>query len=558
MISLKDRNLNAIKNGFPELYDRITKSNINPTDKRIKQIELLETLKETSAIIIETNQGEIVRLNSAYDPEHEAIIWVQGQEGVLEKNLFLLGLGNGCFAKELLKCRGENGRLLIYEPSIKVFMFVLEHYDLSVFFQTKGVRVIVEGINEDMFSGVMEEMLTLENYESKTFFVSPQIGRLFPESRKRYVDGYMDGVGRLMSNKNTIRRFIHLLPYNQLHNLQYLENNTVVPKLADVWDKEIPVIIIGAGPSLKEEIETLKKIQNRAYLFAVDSALPFLLQNEVVPDAYICIEADKPMSFFEDERVNNIPLFTKLGTTHKLLDRHQGIKIFGYEDGVPEKVYERYRVPVSQYRFGGNGATSFFAICKDLGVKNIILVGQDMAYSSDKVSHAGGRNEGYVEEERFVYESNTGGKVQSRQDWHRFVIWYENAIPVCEYEHVINTAAHGVKIKGTEYMPLSEAVDLYGKEHKDLEVIFENVEHTFNAKDRFFVKKFYENCMDELEELVDIIRENPRDEKRKKSMLYELLQQYEIADLQKDFIESQKKGIEKIREYLLQCQKEVS
>jgi len=557
-MSVKEKNMRAIQNGFPELYDRIAGLVTTLNDQEIKQIENMETLSDIGAIVIQTKEDEIVRLNSAYDPEYEANIWAKGQEGLGEKNLFLLGLGNGCFAKGLMNVKEDDSRLLIYEPSPKIFMFALEQYDISDFFQTKGVRVIVEGINDDMFSGVMEEMLTLENCESKAFFVSPQIGRLFPESRKRYVDGYLDGVGRLMSNKNTIRRFIHLMPYNQLHNLQYLEKNTVVPKLAKIWDKEVPVIIIGAGPSLREDIEVLKEIRNRVYLFAVDSALPFLLQNDIVPDAYICIEADKPMTFFEDERVKDIPLFAKVGTTHKLLDCHRARKIFGYEDGLPEKIYEINQVPVSRYRFGGNGATSLFAICKDLGVKNIILVGQDMAYSSDKVSHAGGRNEGYVEEKRFVYESNTGEEVQSRQDWHRFVIWYENAIPVCNFEHVINTAARGVKIKGTQYMTLSEAVALYGKEHGELDSVFENAECTFGGNSGFSAKNFYEKCLKELVDLANVIKKNPRDEKRKEYILYELLQQYEIADLQNNFIESQKKGIEKIREYLVQCQKEVS
>ena len=37
---------------------------------------------------------------------------------------------------------------------------------------TLGVRIIIKGINDDMASGVMEEMLTLEKYDSKIFLLS--------------------------------------------------------------------------------------------------------------------------------------------------------------------------------------------------------------------------------------------------------------------------------------------------------------------------------------------------------------------------------------------------
>lgn len=549
-------NLSAVKYGFSELHERMIRIGPDKCRTDFKQIENMETLVPTGAIVVETVESDVIRLNSAYDPEHEAAVWVNAQKGIESQNIFVFGLGNGSFARAILRKKGRKSRMVIYEPSAQLFQFAARHYDLTEFFQTPGVRVVIEGLNEDMYSGVMEEMLTVENYESKVFLVCPQFGRLFPESRKRFVDGYLDGVGRIMSNKNTVRRFLHISPYNQLHNLRYLESNTVVPKLARVWEKDVPVIIIGAGPSLQNDIELLKKYHDQAFLFAVDSALPLLLRENVIPDAYICIEADKPLYFFEDERAKKIPLFARINTTHKLLDMHEGVKVFGYDDGFPEMVYEKYQVPVSHFRYGGNGATSFFAICRELGVKNVILSGQDMAYAADHTSHAGGRDEGYTEEERFVYEANQGGMVQSRQDWHRFIKWYENAIPVCRFDHVINIAPLGAKIRGTEYMPLEKALEQYGKNHSSVEKLAADSEKTFEGGKDFLLKPFYEQCMDELARIKECVEQNPRNEKRKEPGVYKLLELYEIADAEEDFRKSQSDGLEKISGFLQDCIKE--
>lgn len=554
---MRQRNLKHIQNGFPELYERIIRMKTGDVRQDFTSIEVMETIsKDVVFVVAGDNIGE-VRLGSAYDPCYEAKIWLQAQADIHVDNILLFGLGNGAIARTILAQKDRNSKVLIYEPSAQLFLYALQYIDMRDFFLTPGVRVIVEGLNEDMYSGVMEEMLTLDNYDSKAFVVAPKMEEFFLSSRKSFVERYLDGVGRMMSNRNTIRRFLHLSPFNQLHNLQYVEQYTTVPLLSYVWEKDVPIIVIGAGPSLEEEIDTLRNAGDSAFLFAVDSALPYLLREGVVPDAYICIEADKPLLFFEDERTKQIPLFCKVDTTHKLLDQHHGYKIFGRDEGFVSKFYQRYRIPESYYRYGGNGATSFFAVCKELGAKNVILIGQDMTYGTNKASHAGGRDEGYVEDERFLYKNNQGEVVQSRQDWHRFIQWYENAIPVVQFEHVINTSAKGVHIKGTEFMSLAQALEMLGRPHTSMEELLAKAKTTSVYNPNIKLSSFYESCERELQQIRTLTEKNPRDDRRKQFRIYELLSLYEIADMQEDFKESQKVGLDTIGKYIEHCKEEV-
>lgn len=557
-MSIKNDNKCRMRQGFPELYQRVYEHN---SEKKIEKdfiigVNHLSTPSGKDALVIEASSGEIYRMNSMYDPENEAKIWAAGQE-IIASNILVFGLGSGYFVKEILKKRKKGSRILIYEPSARVFLYALSHFDLSFCFSEPGIRVIVEGLNDDMFGNVMEEMVTLENCEDYEFIFCPQMVRVFPEERKRLVERYAsDGIGRVNTARNNIRWTLHIQPYNLLHNIQYLKENTVVPKLAKVWEKEVPIVIVGAGPSLEQEIDVLRNIKEKAFFFAVDSALPFLLANGLIPDAFFCAEADKPMRFFDNPAIREIPMFGKISTTHKLMDIHSGPKIFGYEDGFSEQFYQKYKIPESVYRYGANCATSLFAVSKELGAKTVILVAQDMVYGENGVSHAGGRDEGdYFKGDIFTCVNNEGKTVQTRYDWFCFLRWYENAILSCKFEHVVNTSLKGARIRGAEVLPLQEAIECYGCTHSEFYNILQKAEKTFGSVS-FDEIKFYNECYEEIEKISDLVKKNPWDENRKTYFVYNLLKLYEIADEEDDFEQSQRSGIMKIKEYLDMCMKE--
>ena len=59
--------------------------------------------------------------------------------------------------------------------------------------------------------------------------------------------------------------------------------------------REMPAIIVSAGPSLNENIEELKKAKNKAFIIAVDTAMKPLLRNGIIPDMYAIIDGTKPL-----------------------------------------------------------------------------------------------------------------------------------------------------------------------------------------------------------------------------------------------------------------------
>ena len=557
--SIEKKNCEAMRRGFPEMYERVygCRQRMERREDPVTTVEKMETLTDMPALVVQMKDGTIVRLNSAYDPENEAEFWGDGQKKLDVSNLFIFGLGNGVFAKEILKRRGRNTNVVIYEPSREIFFYALKNFDLSFSFTEKDVRLIVEDVNDDLFAAVMETMLDFENYEDYNFVFCPKFAELFPNGRKKLVDLYArDGQGWIRSYQMTERAKLYISPYNQLYNLRFLKKNTVVPHLKKILPKDVPVILAGAGLSLKEEIEVLRDVRDRAFLFAADSALPYLMSENLIPDAYICVEADKPLWFFEDERTRHIPLFAKLDSSYKLLDMHQAMKIFGWDDGFPQRIYEDYQVPQSEFRYGANGMTSLFSICDEIGMETVVFIGQDMCYGEDHHTHVGGRDEGFVSNKHFMYVNNKGEMVQSRLDWAKFIRWYENAVLDCGMKHVVNCCLRGVKIQGTEVMSLTEAIDKYGKPHEEFGKLLGNVEKTFHRAEQFSLRKVYYECQKEWEEIRKIINEDPHSAQRKKYRLYELLRKYEIADPENDFEKSQKSGMKELSKYIEKCLEE--
>lgn len=552
-MTVKDKNLEAMKVFFPELYERYIEScKKGIKDSRLSSIEWVDTsFGKEKAVVLTMPDGREILLNSSYDSKHEAKVWFRGQESPKGAYILIFGMGNGAFPSEIIKHIPSGVPVLIYEPSMEVFHEAISNSDISRFF-SKGIRLIVEGINEDLFMAVMETFLTHENYEDYQIYLSPRYEKAFPDSREKFVRHLAaDGIGWMRGIQNTIREEIHLSPFNLLYNLRFLEKGTVVPRLKGMIPKNVPVLLVGAGPSLKKDIDTIRELRDRVYVFAADDICSYLMENDVFPDAFCCVEADKALSYYKDERMKDIPLFTKVNASYKLMDWHRAEKIFGYDEGFMERFYEKYGVPKSEYRYGGNTMTALFSICDELGMKTVVLVGQDMCYGQDGKTHVDTQEGDLIEESgMFTCINNQGKEVKTRFDWFSFLRWYESAIYDCGMERVINTALEGAAVKGTIVMPLKEAILSYGRERDDFGVLLKKTPNTYRGKAGPDLISFYRDMKKELTELKGIIEENPKSEKKSRYLIYEILKLYEIADQNENYVESQNGGIWLLDGYL--------
>lgn len=477
-----------------------------------KVIKIAQNYKEASSVTVMSDQalnGEkfllvqkgnvLYRLNSSYSPANEAEKWVK-QYSFTKYNavISMFGLGSGVFARELIKNKGENDALIIYEPSIDIFLHVLQNYDISDILAHEKTFLCVEEINEYDFHKALRMFVNITNIKSQIKCTHPFYQDLFPEKAIYYWSEIKDNYIHELLNINTERVFGKRFIINSLYNSRYIKDSIRLNDLKEVINPEIPAIIVAAGPSVMYNLEELKKAKKRAYIFVVDRILDYILDSGIEPDFIATVDPIKPIEYFTKRTDVTAPLLCELVANWEVLDRHKGKKIIYNCKPFFQHMYSSQNKEAPVISIGGSVATAAFSACVNMGFKRIVLVGQDLAYDGD-LTHAGGIAENSVKQDIFV-EGINGEKVRSRHDWYEFLNWFKDTIKSNPDIEVIDTKTKGAKIEGTKLMSLKDVLDIYGVDRHDSKLIDDNF-RTFTDEEMDSIRKFFRDAYEELNTL---------------------------------------------------------
>ena len=220
----------------------------------------------------------------------------------------------------------------------------------------------------------------------------------------------------------------------------------------------------------------------------------------IIPDFVVTIDPNKLEYLFDDVGFENIPLFCKIDCNPKVLDRHTGKKIWVNPSNFLCDLCSTLGVKIDVLNAGGSVATTAFTILYMMGIKNIVLIGQDLSYKDNK-THAGEIDIRVQGENRSVQyvKGNYESLVKTRGDWVQFLKGYERTIKsLPEGVRVINATEGGAYIEGTELMTLREVSDSLCREDRHIsetiEQVFEN-----NKRDNTKICEFIKKSINEIE-----------------------------------------------------------
>jgi len=152
---------------------------------------------------------------------------------------------------------------------------------------------------------------------------------------------------------------------------------------------ERPVVIVGGGPSIKDEIETIRAFAEAgAYVLAVNAASKFLSANGITVDAQFILDPQQATSTLVDRRAKDHLFASQVHPdTMDAVPRATVVHLLteGIETCLPKDRLERGDFAV----IGGGVSGGNSAICAAyaLGYRNIHLFGLDSSHADDK-SHA--------------------------------------------------------------------------------------------------------------------------------------------------------------------------
>jgi hypothetical protein len=501
-MSFYEKNMKALEERKPYLYKKM-KQTLNLTVEEEESIFRTAQARNGMPILMVETDGKNQRLNSSYDPGHEAQRWVRKFD---MRNLAIVismfGLGNGIIVRELMKSLKQGDKLLIYEPSPQLFRFVMEEYDLGDILSSGSVSLTVKGINDQEIRNLLSSHVDIVNQRSQIICAHPCYDQVYEEHFRDFCKIIEDHINKITVNRNTELAIGRLQISNMLQNLSLLKGSNLAVDLMGYFGEEVPAIIVAAGPSLDKNIEELKQAKGKAAIFAVDTAVKYLLAHDILPDFIVTLDPKKSLHHLADERCRRIPFVTRIDARPENVQKNEKRVIFYNLEGYAKEVYRRLGIPVGILHSGGSVATGAFSVCETMGFRRIILVGQDLAYLGTS-THAGGlqvdvsgagRNREMVED---IY----GNQIYTRYDWYVYLRWFEDAVELFEGEEVIDATEGGAKIHGTTIMTLKEAIKTYCTGRFDCEQMLEELVPTLDQAKLQQVKSMMEQDLADLQDM---------------------------------------------------------
>jgi hypothetical protein len=288
---------------------------------------------------------------------------------------------------------------------------------------------------------------------------------------REYRDNYEFMVGNNISDTlYGLKNRLANMP-NYVKNIGYSE----LTKVATEHYKGKPAILVASGPSLDKNVHLLKDYQDKALILACDGSLSTLFKHGIIPHVVGSVERiSKTYEAFYSHRKEEL-LNMDIIFSGPAVVRPEIVDIFKDQKMISAfKAHEGYGIWMDQITMNKKGrvwsgtsvAHFLYSFAEGLGCDPIILVGQDLAYSTSGLSHAGDveiiENVELKNVETWV-EGYDGKDIPSTSVWKMFLLTLEEIVRNSP-SNAIDATEGGALIKGTEIMPLKEALESYCKE----------------------------------------------------------------------------------------------
>ncbi|EAJ3066905.1 motility associated factor glycosyltransferase family protein, partial [Campylobacter jejuni] len=439
-----------------------------------------------------------------YDKIHNVFMYENLEEeinffyqSILEKTprypfVCIYGIGNALLIKNLAK---HYKHLFVFESEIELFILALSMIDLSEELCSGKIYLVdIEEERADIQLLILFDMKDMFEYLSLyEMFVNNVYYKKFYEDIWHRADNLCEKNIEVVI-RNLIGNFQIALP-TYSHLLQnipsMLESIPFQRILSERKNKFDNAIVVSAGPSLAKQLPLLKAYQDKAVIFCADGALSMLEKEGVVPDYILNIDfEDLPLRFFQNKE-NKTSLNVLSCATHPSLVHFLDNKSVVLRD---DPLYQRFNLNDFGYIDTGTHVSHFsYTLALALGFKNIIMIGQDLAFDEEGNSHS----KGFVLGERIDHTLNMPtlkipayagkGEVLTHTTWNDYRIKLEYLFACNDQKaKFYNATEGGARINFTEELSFKECCEkLLTKEKPKFEL---PKSLTKNRSDKLLVK----------------------------------------------------------------------
>ncbi|SUW70646.1 motility accessory factor [Campylobacter coli] len=484
-MTILEKNIQALLSGVNEpLGNKLLNFIQNKTCSRFNIDENLNIYDKTHNVFMYENLEE--ELNFFY-------------QSILEKTprypfVCIYGIGNALLIKNLAK---HYKHLFVFESEIELFILALSTIDLSEELCSGKIYLVdIEEERVDIQLLILFDMKDMFEYLSLyEMFVNNSFYKQFCEKTwcetdefcKKNIEIVIRDSG--LNSNLSFQSYFHFLQ-NIPSMLESIPFQRILSQRKNKFDN---AIVVSAGPSLAKQLPLLKACQDKAVIFCADGALSMLEKEGIVPDYVTNLDfTDLAMKFFQNKE-NKTSLNILSCATHPNVAR--SLKAENCMIVLRNKaLYQRFNFNDFGYIDTGTHVSHFsYTLALALGFKNIIMIGQDLAFDEEGNSHSKGFDFG----EKFSGEENIDklkipayagkGEVLTHTTWNDYRIKLEYLFACNDQKaKFYNATEGGARINFTEELSFKECCEkLLTKEKPKFEL---PKSLTKNRSDKLLVK----------------------------------------------------------------------
>lgn len=470
-IPMLEENAKILSNRFPAVLDRILKTGNRPSDNFFYDDSGKATL------MVQRGENSFPAYGT-HSTNNLLKRWFDGLKLESESLYAVTGFGDGSHINYFLENSSSGTFCLSAEKDPCLLRETFARIDCSKILSHERFGLGVGDLNDTFFQDIQNAAISNVS-EVNAIIFSPlhSIDESFYERmRNELLRQYL--VVRPLMEVNV--RTSTNIQQNSLSNLQHMATSPDIGELRNQF-KEIPFILIGAGPSLDESIDFLREFQNKAIIVTSNSPYRKLINSGIRPHLVVTADPMEPtLAGFQNIKLDHVPLACPFSAYPEIVKRFSG-RIISWSTMNPIADFIKKRIgkpPGSKILEQGTVSGCVLDISKLLGCKKVLLIGQDMSvrddgqyYTSDSFYADSGDHFTDLEKGHKL-PGNTQDLVHVESRLFVYLKTFEQFIgdnPDVEYRNLART---GVKVKGAPYLDFDKAKDW----------LTNSIEHNFDDK----------------------------------------------------------------------------
>lgn len=453
------KNLEALAHSNPRLYNKLA------TILENNRYEVVP-VENKPFNIIDTATNTLFYDNSETDSQKSLEKFYSLREHLF---FYFFGIGNGYLFKELLK--NSKQHLTVIEPSIELFFvaFHLEDFSAEILSNRINFFLLEDLPFADLVSYLNQSTKIYYARSYELYTTSPYYEHYFSDEYVQANKLMVDTIEFVITNAgNSIEDSLIGL-YNHVYNLPYMISGPQFKTFIKEKNTNV-AIMVSTGPSLTKQLPLLQKIQNFATIICADSALRILYDHDITPDICVSLERIEYVAeLFKDlpSSYKHKVIFVRASLEHKCVFE----TIEGCRDILVMRPYPYNKLfglePYGILCSGTSVANMAHELCAYMRFETCIIIGQDLAYGKDGMTHSKGHILGEKDEsiiDDFVEVEAYGGKgmVKTNTVWALFRNGLIQTVDATKDIMVtINSTEGGASIPQTVELPFKDAIDRY-------------------------------------------------------------------------------------------------